>query len=507
MSRVDKAAKGILASFFQYGCQIGLQVLLAPLVLAFAGQEVLGAYALIMQAVAYLAMTDMGFSLSLTRFLSQAFGREDGRQYFEIVLTTSRTILLFTNLLFALLLVLLAIYSKDLFSFSQSIALQTNWGLSLLACWVVVRTPFLIYREGLNASQNMGSANVIEIAGIVIRLVFSLSLVALGFGLVGLVLANIIGEATTLFLCARRFHILFSEINPRWGLPDRVLLSKMFGFCKHALVINLAWRLVAGTDNIVVGFLYGAAATSVYYTTQMPTVIGYLLVNKLVDNVGPAINELFEKKEFDKLSDIFLRLHRYAWLLVSPLFAGILLLNKTMITAWVGPAQYAGDLMTFALASFALLNVAGHVNMVFIIATGELSQLSRLALFEGIVNLGLSFLLGYHLGLQGVMLATLIAHIPMAIFLQNRGMSAFNVQMGKFVKFVIFPVIVPCSIAAACTFIVLGSTPGSGWLSFGCAASVLLVVYTGLAYLLAIDRVEKLWLRKNIFRAFQIIRG
>jgi len=198
MSRTDKAAKGVLTSFLQYGCQIGLQVLLAPLVLAIAGQEILGAYALIMQAVAYLAMTDLGFSLAITRFLSQAFGREDNGQHFEVALTTSRTILLFTNILFAILLMFLAVWGEFLFSFSRDAALQARWGLALLAIWTVIRTPWLIFREGLNASQNMSSANLIGIVGNILRLIFSLSLVALGLGLVGLIFANIIGEAAAL---------------------------------------------------------------------------------------------------------------------------------------------------------------------------------------------------------------------------------------------------------------------------------------------------------------------
>lgn len=503
MSRTDKAIKGILTSFLQYGCQIVLQILLAPLVLTVAGQEILGAYALIMQAIAYLAMTDLGFSLALTRFLSQAFGREDNGQYFEIVLTTTRTIFLFTNSFFAFLLILFALFSNDLFSFSQSTDLQAKWSLSLFAFWVLARTPLMIYREGLNASQNMSSANLIGIFGNVTRLLFSLGLVAIGMGLIGLILANIIGEALILYLCAKRFQSIFSKINPQWGLPDRDLLRKMFAFGKHAILINLARRLVSGTDHIVVGLLRGAAATSIYYTTQMPTVIGYLLVNMLVDNVGPAINELYAKKEFAKLNELFFRMHRYVFLLASLLFTGILLLNKTMIIVWVGEAQYAGDLMSFSLAAFALLHVVGHVSWVFIIAIGDLRQLSKFALYEGLVNLLLSFLLGYRYGLSGVMLATLIAHVPMAFYLQYRGMAVFGMHLHQYAKFIILPVIIPCSLATISAFVVRSSIPIDGWLSFGCSASVLFIVHAGLSYVISIDKSERVWIQQKISGTYQ----
>ncbi|WP_136514297.1 lipopolysaccharide biosynthesis protein [Geomonas edaphica] len=506
MSRADKAAKGVLTSFLQYGCQIGLQVFLAPLVLAVAGQETFGAYAIIMQAVAYLALTDMGFSLALTRFLSQAFGYDDGK-HFETVLTTSRTIVLFTNILFSILLLLLALWGQHWFSFSREIALQTKYALGILAIWTILRTPWQIFQTGLNASQNMSSANMIGIVGNVFKLLFSLGLLYFGMGLIGLMLANIVSEGVIILLCYRRFKSLYPNIKPYWGLPDRNLTREMFSFGKHALFINLAWRLVSGTDNLVVGFLYGAAATSIYYTTQMPSVVGYLFVNRLVDNFGPAINELYSRKDVEKLKDLFLSVHRYTLLLGAPLFVGILLLNRHMIEVWVGSAQYAGDLMTFALAGFALLNVIGHVNMVFVIATGELSQLSRFAFYEGVANLGLSFLLGYYYGLSGVMLATFIAHIPMAIYLQYRGMAALDMYFNQYITLVISPVVVPCMIATICASIVVFTMPATGWLSFICACSVLLLVHVGLAYLLAINVNERAWIRHKLFRLGPPIRA
>lgn len=505
MSQVDRAAKGVWTSFLQFGCQFGLQILLAPVVLSVAGQELLGAYAVIMQAVAYLALTDLGFSLALTRFLSQAFGRADDNAQFEVVLTTCRTILFGTNTLFAILLMLLAVWCVDLFSFSEEVALQTQYSLVFLAIWAVLRTPLLVFREGLNASQNMGTANLISIVANACRLVFSLGLVVLGMGLIGLVLANIIGEALDLLLCYIRFRSLYPSVKPRWGLPDRGLFFEMVGFSKHALFINLAWRLVSGTDNLVVGYLYGAAATSIYYTTQMPTVMGYLLVNKVVDNLGPAINELFAKKDFVTLKVMFLKVHRYAFLLSSPLFLGILLLNQQMIGAWVGPDQYAGNLMTFALACFALLHTIGHVNWVFIIANGQMRQLSRLALVEGILNLILSFLLGHHYGLSGVMLATLIAHLPMVVYLHQKGMGCVGVSTHQYFCEVIFPIITPCLVAFGCAYVVFSFIPNNGWLSFICSAIVLLGVHFCLAFLLAIDAGERKWILQKLHNLGQIV--
>ena len=50
MSRSAKAAKGFAASIVQFCTQILVQILLAPIVLKFAGRETLGAYAAIVSS-------------------------------------------------------------------------------------------------------------------------------------------------------------------------------------------------------------------------------------------------------------------------------------------------------------------------------------------------------------------------------------------------------------------------------------------------------------------------
>ncbi len=63
MSGTSRAIKGAVTSFLQYGLQIVLQIALAPLVLRAAGQETLGAYVSLMQAIGYLALVDFGFTV------------------------------------------------------------------------------------------------------------------------------------------------------------------------------------------------------------------------------------------------------------------------------------------------------------------------------------------------------------------------------------------------------------------------------------------------------------
>ena len=502
-NRTERAVKGTLVSFLQYGTQMLLQLFLAPLVLRMAGQESLGAYALLMQVVGYLAMTDLGFSVTLNRYLAQANGCDDGGKRFRDVLSTARSFLLGSNILFALLTLLLSLKVDLLFSLSSGVATQARQGLTLMALWAVLRTPWTVYGIGLNATQNLAAANFIGIIGNAARLIFSLGLVYVGTGLTGLILANVLAEVLAALLGTLKFCRLYPTHRPVWGLPDQALFREMLKFSGQALLINVAWRLVYYTDNIVVGSLYGAAAVSIYYSTQMPATVGFNILNRVSDNVAPAINELYARGDDAKIRETFLRLHRLNMLLVLPLVGGLLLLNSRLIALWVGPGQYAGELMTVALASFAFLITVSHVCNTFVFASGRIKNYSFIAVIEGVSNLGLSIVLGKFMGLAGVMWGSVITHLPTTLYLLIVCMRSMMIGFPEYLRICLLPLVLPGAAGYAAATFSAELLPHKGWFSFLAQAIILLVVYGTTAYRLSLTKSERSWVAARLFRSAQ----
>jgi O-antigen/teichoic acid export membrane protein len=499
-NRTERAVKGTLVSFLQYGLQVLLQAFLAPLVLRMAGQETLGAYALLMQIIGYLAMIDMGFSVTMNRYLAHANGIDDNGRRFCEVLSTARTFLLGSNILFSALVLVVAYYLDVWVSTSPSTAVQARHGLMMLAAWGIVRTPWSIYSAGLNATQNLVAANFIGILGNVSRLILSLTLLYAGFGLFGLMLANIISEFLSVAVSTAKFRRLYPSYRPVWGLPDKHLFREMLRFGSQAFLMNIAWRLVSYTDNIVAGYLYGAAAVSVYYVTQMPSTMGALIVNRVPDNVAPAINELYVQKDYIKLRSVFIRLHRATMLLVMPLFGGIIMLNRQMIELWVGIRQYAGASMTCALAIFAVLITVGHVNDTFIFASGKIRPMSIVSLLQGIANLALSLWLGKVLGLSGIMWASVIANIPATIYIFRIAMKQLHINYSEYLRVCALPTVVPLVLGTVVSYLVYRVIPAFGWVSFLLQAVTLIVVYVGSVYRLSLMPDERSWINAKMFR-------
>ncbi len=457
MSRTKKALHGTLASFVQYALQVLLQFLLAPMVLQHAGQNAWGAYAVIIQAITYLGFLDLGFNMALDRYLANASGLDDHHKRFNLLLTTGRSFLLGTNLIWAFCATLLALNIGRLLSLHPEVGADAvvmtdaEIGVFMLALWAAVRTPIVLAGATLIALQELAAYNIICTVANFIRLGGALLLVSEGYGLVGLMGGHLSAEVFEKLVCYAYLRRKHPEVRPWWGIPDRAVFMEMLKFGSHAMVINVGMRLMFYSDNLVVGVVISAAAASIYYSTLMPAQQAWSTLCRMISNSLPAVNELYGRSAFAQLRTVFLKIHRYNLLLAIPLAAGIELLNHDVLRIWLkdhAEQQYGGELMTLSLAVIAVMITAGSVNFIFVMATGRIRQISYLYLLVGGIKLVLSIVVAKWLGLRGLFglgglgavtamtaLATAVTFINMQIQAQRE----LGLTWGEFLRESVWP--------------------------------------------------------------------
>jgi O-antigen/teichoic acid export membrane protein len=495
MSRTGKAAKGFVASIFQFISQILVQLLLAPIVLKVAGRETLGAYAAVMQALTFVGLTDFVGSWSLERFLGQASALDDGGARFRTIMTTARTVFIFCNLAYCLLVFVFSMFTARLFHLSPPVAHQAQHALWVIAIWAVMRTPLAAYGNALLALQDIAAFNVIGTFLGVGRTLASLIFVLLGGGLFGLMLAGATVEAFGLIVFRVRFKRMFPNLMPSWGIPDRALLREMVTFGGHALVLNLGNGLVFGSGNALAGFTKGAAVASSFYTTQMPTMTIYNMMMRLPDSSAPAINELWGRREVERLRGALRRITRLLLALTLPLATGVLLFNHDLVTTWVGGQQYAGMLLTASLAAFCIIVSLQRVAISYSFTFGWMRLLTTTALIQGLANFGLGILFARLFGLGGITLALVIVVLPQSVILWHRVGRFLEVNVPSLLGGCMARALLPLGGATACGLLVhrmvdIRRRHFSGLLA---EAFAFILVYAALAYPLVLfdqDRQE-----------------
>ena len=458
-----------------------------------------------MAMVGWAALTDLGFGVAISRNLAQAIGIDDQRQRFRNIFTTGRTFYIVSNIASAGLILIMGWKVNSLMHMSYSLVNEARLSLILLAIWVAIRTPFSLYNDALIATQNLAVASSIQAMGTALRLLLSLGLVMLRAGLIGLMLANIIAEAATYIIGYVWYSKLYPDDRFGWGIPDRILFREMFGFGITYMVMIVAHRLSAYTDSIIVGYLYGAVAVSIYYTSQAPGMILCPLIWKLSDNSAPAFNELYARRATSQMTAAYLRLLRYSLLLVIPLSIGLIGFNRCAVTVWVGQAQYAGDVLTVALAVFTIPQVITHLNAMVLVAYGNIRIMSIFILCGGIVKVILAIWLGSIIGLQGVMVANAIVDIPGLIYFSYLVWRLLGLTPLRVGKNAVVPAMMASIFTLPVLIFMLLNPPTATGLSFVICVSIFALVWvlgTGSVGLLSSERDQlRYYIKRTLVRA------
>ena len=498
----SRAVAGSITSVLQYVFVILLQIILAPVVLRLAGKEIFGAYSVLIQIISWAALTDLGFGVALGRNLSQAHGTDDQHHHFKNIFTTGRTFYIASNLAFAGLILIMSWKLNSFMPMTDRVGYEARIALVLLAIWVVIRTPLALYNDALIATQNLAPVNIIMALGVAVRLILSIGFVISGASLIGLMFANIIGEAVQYLLGFIWYHKLYPHDKFGWGIPDRRLFREMLKFGLTYMVVIVAGRLSANTDSIIVGYLYGASAVSIYYISQVPGTMLYHLIWKLTDNSAPALNELYSKNAVDQLTNAYLRLFRYSLLLVIPLAIGLIGFSRSAITLWVGEAQYAGDIFTGALALFAITQVLIHLNCIVMVAYGDIRVMSIFFLFSGIMKLILAFWLGHLIGLKGVMIANTIVDIFGFVYFNFRVWRILSLTIYEVGRNAVLPALKSSILLLFMLMLMLLKPPSATWLLFLIWVSVFAIVWvlgTAIVGLTAAERDQfKYFIRRKL---------
>ncbi len=498
VTRAERAAKGYFISVLQLVLYMALQAIAAPVVLRLAGVHTLGAYAAIMQVVTYFTLFQVAFSATLARYLAQQHGLADGEDRFAAIFTTGRTCVLIGSAVLAVATLLISAPFVSLLQLPAALAGQARLSLFALAAWLVVRTPIASYDNALIATQNLATAQMITGFQNISRVLGSLLAVLLGFGLFGMVVAAIAADLATGSLNRYFFLRAYPGRMPGWGFPDSALLGAMARFALHAFLIQIAAMLTFSSNLMIAGYVMGAVGASLVYTNQLPATIAQGLILKLADNVGPAVNELHARGEGGAVRRTFLRVHRLTLNLSLPLAAGILLLNRSLVSLWVGPKLDGGELMAAAVAALTIVLSVEHVDVVFAMALGLEKTVMRFALAEAVLAVVLSCVLGRLWGVGGIPAGVALAIVPKTAYLTAVLSARLGASWAQYFRECLLPAAAASSTALAAAAFLVRVWGAHTWATAAACATLFCAVYGALAYAICLRPDEQLRMRRYL---------
>lgn len=334
-----------------------------PMVLAALGAERYGAFRAMVDAFAYPALLEAGFSGSVMTCLAKALAGGN-RKSVEGVLGSARKAYWQISAVAMLCGALLVAVLPGLLG--STVDAREVQGAGLILMGTLLLIPAALFRAIAEARQRAFLVHVSLTTTALLTALLTLGASRAGWGLPG--------QAVAVFAAALIVVPLLGgdagRAFPKWrtARPVKESSGQLWRLNLPMFLLNLSSRLGLLSDNLMVAALLSPAAVAPFYLTQRIITTAQLPLLNFGNATWAGLADVYYRGEAEKFRDRVLELTGMVGSASLLLLVPVAAYNRAFVTLWVGSGMYAGDWLTVLATASAWLN--GFVNLWSLLLTG-----------------------------------------------------------------------------------------------------------------------------------------
>jgi O-antigen/teichoic acid export membrane protein len=328
---------GAALSYISMGVGYIIYISYTPVMLRLLGQSEYGLFNLVASVVAYLGLLNFGFGSAYMRYYSIYRTDDD---YISIAKLNGMFLIVFSVFsIIALVAGILLVYNANVILGSkltdQELA-KAKILMIIMVISVATSFPSIVFDSFTTANEKFIFQKLLQLIKVIVNPLFILPVLFLGCGSIGMAIAttvlNIFFQFANMFFCFKTLKIkfLFGDFNLSLMKEITIFSSYMF---MSMIIDQINWNV----GKYIVGRFCGTIAVAVYGLAAQLNVY-YMSLSTTVSNVFiPRINRMVaENKNNEELTDLFTRVGRVQFIILSIIGLGLVFFGKPFIIMWAG---------------------------------------------------------------------------------------------------------------------------------------------------------------------------
>ena len=261
---------------------------------------------------------------------------------------------------------------------------------------------------------------VIGIASIIFLVVFKL-------GINGYLLAYIIAETVTIFLC---MFFGIKDYRIKLSKPDKELIKQMVKFSVFLIPNALMWWIINSMDRFMIVPFFGTEANGIYaVSAKIPTI---LVTITSIFNQAWMYSAIKEEKDKDinNNSDYTSNIYNVLFKFITLSSTLLIIILKPLLRIYVGKEFFSAWMYTPPLLVGSVFLTLGTFLSNEYTVHKDSKGFLRSASVGAIVNLVLNFMLMPIMGVLGAAIATCISYITVFIY------RAYDIRKYKKIQYI-----------------------------------------------------------------------
>ncbi|PNE17898.1 hypothetical protein V511_14845 [Mesotoga sp. Brook.08.YT.4.2.5.1] len=399
-----------------------------PISISYLGKEGYGIWVLLTSVIHWLIFFDGGLGNGLKNRLSNSIASNDWKRSREYVSTTFFSLLSLALVVFTLwILTILILGSGWLGTLTGYRGGDLSFVSTIIAVYTLAGFVLNVFNQVYYSYQRTYIVNLVR--------VISQGLLLLGILLAPLlktsglmIYANVYGAS--LVIPSLLVFLLFSVKNriviPRLKYFRKHLVKDLLTLGMKFFLLQVSSMIMFTSDKLVIGIIMGADAVADYQLVhKLFDAILILHSSVLLAPLWPAYAEAYKRNDSVWIKNTL----KKSVVILVPILGFIILLVFSfpfITTLWLGSPLLVSESLVLLMGLYAFTRAWTGTFINFINGTGLVNLQVILSLVIAIINVPLSFVLGYLMGLPGVIFATLLSLFLLAVPLP--------VQTGKIIR-------------------------------------------------------------------------
>jgi O-antigen/teichoic acid export membrane protein len=489
---MNQLKAGVVLSYVVIGLNTLVGLLYTPYMLRMLGQSEYGLYSLVASVISYLTILDLGFGNAIVRYTAKY--RAEGKieqQYsmfgmFVILYSLIGAIALCIGLGITFNVELL--FGENMTSDELSIARTMMF---LLSFNLAITFPFSLFGSIITAYENFVFQRIVQIVRIILSTITMIVLLRIGYKAIALVMVttvfNILSLFTNYAYCRYKLKIkiFFERIN--WHFIKEASVFSFF-----ILVDVIMDRVYWNSGQFILGIVSGTAAVAIF---SVAITIQHMYMNFSIAISGvflPKVTAMVVRNQTNQsISDLFIRIGRLQYIVMSFILTGFVLFGKPFIAIWAGEDYSAAYMITLLFLIFFTIPSIQNLGLTILKARNEMKFRAIICILGAIVGLGVSIPLAIKYDAIGCAIGISVAlfieqNVVMSIYYHKKQGINIPLFWKEIFKMSIVPLFVIGIVFFVLQYITLDTIPRLGFFIL-----LFSVIYIILFWKMSMNKYEK----------------
>jgi len=389
---------------------LAAMLLITPYILRTIGTDRYGIWALAGVMTSYAQLSDFGITESLVKFAAEYHATRDDASLNRLVNTATVALLLLAVLVGCLVTVLLPFITVNILKIPPLFQEESLLIFRLAVLIFLFNMITGVFTTLVISSQNIGYTCSINIASTVLGFSGTIFFLQRGWGLRGLIATNTL---VAIFVCLLNMAVV-SRLFPglrfnfkKW--VDLAMLRQIFTFSWKVQTSSISHLLIFQVDRIFLSRYLGLEAVAYYEIGCNAAYYAKTFLSVLFTPMVPAVSALKAHNEHALITGLYQRSFKFMAMLAVPFCFLVMAISTPFIQMWMGPGFDLSAITLQLLMPAYLVNILTGPGSFILNGINRPDVAMRSALFAGITNLLLCFVLVKTVGYFGLIIGISIS--------------------------------------------------------------------------------------------------